>query len=62
MTDQNQEIKANPEVVLGILQLRAQADPFIRELLRGAILEAHILSLEEATDSPEVVEPEEGDA
>ena len=59
MTDQNQEIKAPAEVVLGILELRAQSDPFIRELLRGAILEAHIISLEEDT---EIKANEEGDA
>ena len=45
------EYKANPEIVLAILQTRAADDPFIREVLRGAILEAALM--EATTEEPD---------
>ena len=41
MTDTEQtQIHADPERVLAILQQRGNKDPFIREIIRSAILEA----------------------
>jgi len=40
-------IEAKPEVVLAILKERGNSDPFIREIIRGAILEAALLEHEE---------------
>ena len=37
------EYSANPEVVLTILQARAKEEPYLREVIRGAILEAVLL-------------------
>lgn len=44
------DYRANPEMVLQILQKRAQEDSFIREVLRGAVLEAALI---EATQDEE---------
>ena len=44
------EYKANPELVLAILQERGNNDPFIREIIRAAILEAALM---EATQDSE---------
>lgn len=47
------DIKANPELVVAILQQRAHDDPFIREVVRGAILEAALMeATTEDTDDP----------
>ena len=37
------EFRANPEAVLAILQERAKDDSYIREVVRGAILEAALM-------------------
>ena len=34
------DIQANPEIVIAILRERGNTDPFIREIVRSAILEA----------------------
>lgn len=56
------EIQANPEVVVAILQERGTTDPFIREIVRGAILEAALIEKEandeEAETSGEEAEPD----
>ncbi len=44
------EIRANPEVVLAVLRERGNSDPFIREIVRAAILEAALI---EATQEVE---------
>ena len=44
------EYKANPEIVLAILQTRADDDPFIREVVRGAILEAALMETQQQSE------------
>ena len=44
------EYRANPELVVTILQERGNSDPFIREIIRSAMLEAALL---EATQEPD---------
>lgn len=43
MTGEAQQIRANPEIVIGVLQERATTDPYIREIIRSAILEAVLI-------------------
>lgn len=37
------DIQANPEIVLAILRERGNTDPYIREIVRSAILEAALV-------------------
>ena len=50
------EYKANPEVVLAILEMRGRDDPFIREVVRAAVLEAALI---EATTEEQVDDDDE---
>jgi len=54
------DFSANPETVLAILQERTKTDPYIRELVRGAILEAALLDAtrEEPDEEPSASVPE----
>lgn len=49
--EEPRQYRGNPEIVVAILEERGRTDPFIREIIRGAILEAALIEATQESDA-----------
>lgn len=56
------DIRGNPEIVVAVLQERGNTDPYIREIIRSAILEAVLIERDQAEQAANEDGPDAADS